>query len=198
MDEGIKATLDVLYKEFSRVQAKSVATDDWFFRFLSIAIVPFLAFLAYASANPAYRVFIAALPFLSIIGVAVVLLLSAHYIYATSYAEYLERRMNTLLRGYEVRESAFNIAAYRKWFSPVGFGYILGLTGVAALNALAVPIIKIQLKVFIATHPHLPDETRTILNLYWPVVISTAVIFLVAGIIGVTLTFVACKRLSRS
>src|SRR3954452_21979822 len=56
LDDLAKATVDVLYKEFQRIQAKSVATDDWFFRFLSIAVIPFLGFLGYSAISQQYRI----------------------------------------------------------------------------------------------------------------------------------------------
>lgn len=78
MTDPSKAVIDTLYKEFQRINSKSAATDDWFFRFLSIAVVPFLAFLAYCLATPGHRIFVATLPFLSLIGLAVVAVLTTH------------------------------------------------------------------------------------------------------------------------
>src|SRR5205807_5189424 len=126
-------------------------------------------------------IFLAALPFLSIIGVTVVLVLATHYIYATAYAQYLERRLNALLGGWEIRELRFDQAAYRTLTSPVTLSYILGLFVLAVVNLLAIPVIKLQLGRFRSTHPRLPHACRAALDLYWPVVIAAAAIFVALG-----------------
>ncbi|MEO8034578.1 MAG: hypothetical protein ABI837_09100, partial [Acidobacteriota bacterium] len=124
MDEGVRTTIDTLSKELLRVHGKSVATDDWFFRFLSIAVVPFLAFIAYALGKPEYRIFIASLPILSLIGTAVVLVLSSHYVFTNAYRDYLEKRLNTLLGETELQDAAFGRAVYGGWASPILFSHI--------------------------------------------------------------------------
>ena len=196
MDEGTKLVVDVLYKEFARVRGKSVATDDWFFRFLSIAVVPFLASVAYALANPAYRIFLAALPFLSIIGVTVVLVLATHYIYATSYAEYLENRINKILGGWEVRELVFDERAYRKFSSPITLSYVLGIFILVVVNFTAIPIITLQFVRFRSTHPNLPRACHVLLDLYWPLVTVATTVFVVLGSIYLFYTRAACRRLA--
>jgi hypothetical protein len=77
IDDRQKIAVDTLYKEFLRIQAKSVATDDWFFRFLSIAVIPFFGFLGYCAVTPGYRILVAALPVLSIVGLMVVSVLTS-------------------------------------------------------------------------------------------------------------------------
>ncbi len=111
LDERDRLAVETLYKEFQRIQAKSSATDDWFFRFLSIAVVPFLVFLA-ASLNPQYRIFIAALPVLSMIGALVVVVLTSHYLYVGSYGEYLQRQINERLGSEVIRDTRYARAAY--------------------------------------------------------------------------------------
>jgi hypothetical protein len=137
-----KAAIDILYKEFQRVSSKSQATDDWFFRFLSIAVVPFLAFLAYCLVTPNYRIFVMMLPFLSLVGVAVVAVLTTHYQYAEAYGEYLTTRINHKLDAKEIRDIEFSRACYKGWHSPVTVSYVIGLGLLVLLNIFAVPVIN--------------------------------------------------------
>lgn len=198
MDESERAIVAVLYREFARVQAKSVATDDWFFRFLSIAVVPFLVFVAYALGSPEYRIFIAALPFLSMIGVAVVMVLATHYIYATTYAGYLERRINVYLAGVELRDSRMNKRAYRTWSSPVTLSYLVGFLALIAFNLAAAPAIDRAFVDFLATHPHLPASYETALLFYWPVVYIATYMFTVAAIATLVRTHALCRKCATS
>ena len=184
MDDHIKVTIDLLYKEFQRIQAKSLATDDWFFRFLSIAVVPFFAFVAYGLANAEYQIFLAALPLLSVIGATVVLMLSTHYFYIAAYGSYLQSRINALLGSAELRDNSFSAVAYRGW-SPVAVSHTVGFLALIGLNLAALPIISVAIQRFTNTHPRLPRASRYMLANYWPMVITFLVVFL--GVTGLSL-----------
>lgn len=177
MTDETKAVIDTLYKEFQRINAKSVATDDWFFRFLSIAVVPFLAFLSYCLANPGYRIFVATLPFLSLIGLAVVAVLTTHYLYVGAYGEYLTRRINENLGTKGIREAEFNRACYQVWYSPVVVSYAIGLGMLLIVNVLAVPIINSATRVFVTErHVQQLGWTTLLLKYYWPITTACAVL----------------------
>lgn len=181
MDEGTKVTIDTLSKELLRVYARSVGTDDWFFRFLSIAVVPFLGFLAYALANAQYRIFIAALPILSLIGSAVVLVLSSHYIFTGAYGNYLERRINVLLRGHELRDEIFGTAVYKGLSSPILLAHVVGFGALIAINIVSVPIINDTIQRFCAIHPKLPYDRSAVLQVYWITVVVSVALFLIGA-----------------
>ncbi|MEA2570768.1 MAG: hypothetical protein QOI24_2769 [Acidobacteriota bacterium] len=198
MTDETKSTIDILQKELAQTRAKSVSADDWFFRFLSIAVVPFFAFVAYVLANVEYRIYLAALPLLSIIGVAVVLVLATHYIYATTYCEYLERRLNRFLGSVEVRESEFNKAAYRRLSSPVGLSYAVGFGALFLMNVVAKGLIDLQIGRFLATHPNLPTTAVGALKQYWLIIGTAAAAFVCLGLLCLCLTYRACSALKRS
>jgi hypothetical protein len=185
MTDESKAVIDTLYKEFQRINSKSVATDDWFFRFLSIAVVPFLAFLAYCLANPGYRIFVATLPFLSLIGVAVVAVLSTHYLYVGAYGEYLTRRINKELGAEEIREAEFNQACYQGWHSPVTASYVMGLGVLVLLNILAVPIINSAKRAFVtARHVQQLGWAILIVKHYWLITIACTILTVAALLVS--------------
>lgn len=185
MTDESKAVIDTLYKEFQRINAKSVATDDWFFRFLSIAVVPFLAFLAYCLATPGYRIFVATLPFLSLIGLAVVAVLTTHYKYVGAYGEYLTRRINKELGAEEIREAEFNRACYQVWYSPVVISYAMGVAMLLLLNILAVPIINSARRAFV-TEKHVQQLGWTVILLeyYWLITIACIILSFAAFLIS--------------
>jgi len=179
MDERSKLLTDVLYKEFQRIQSKSATTDEWFFRFLSIAIVPFLAFLAYVLANPSYHVFLTALPLLSLIGCVVVSQLMLAYTHVGAYTRYLEVRLNDLFQNDEMCNERFARAFYAGWWSPVRTSVTLGFFLVAVCNLAAIPVITET------THKLAKDYLRysSILAFafchYWFGIICLLIVFLV-------------------
>jgi hypothetical protein len=166
LDDFAKATVDILYKEFQRIQAKSVSTDDWFFRYLSIAVVPFLGFLGYAAISPQYRILVAALPVLSVIGLLVVLVLSSHYVYVSSYGNYLQREINRLLRSETMRDTCFSTAAYEK-FTPVRVSFAVGFVLLFFVNVTAAPFITRVVHDFSLTHGQSLGPARVVLQYYW-------------------------------
>lgn len=190
--------LEALQNEFARVQAKAAATDSAFFGFLSIAVTPFLAFLAYALANSDYRIFVAALPFLSVIGLVVVLVLATHYRYSAEYSLYLQIRINDLLRGDEIRDHAYSVAAYHGWVSPVAVGYAVAFVTLAALNVVAAPLINVIRDDFLKMHPNLPTQSKWLLWHYWPMIGSFVAIVLILMACSVIQTRKRLQSLSRS
>lgn len=193
VDERTKIAADILYKEFQRIQAKSIATDDWFFRFLSIAVIPFFGFLGYCAVTPGYRILVAALPVLSIVGLLVVAVLSSHYLYATVYGKYLQREINKLVRINIMRDALFGAAAYDR-FTPVRVSYGIGLALLIMVNLLAGPFIDRELRRFHASHRQSLGPVASLIDQYW---------LFVAGFLSVTLvaaigSFVATHRRLRT
>jgi len=166
IDDRTKVVVETLYKEFQRIQTKSAATDDWFFRFLSIAVVPFLGFLGYSAITPAYRILVAALPVLSLVGLLVVCVLSSHYAYATIYGSYLQREINRLLRAPVMRDTLFGDAAYNK-FTPVTVNYSIGITLLIAVNLLAAPFITRVVHDYYTSHLQSLGSAGWVLRYYW-------------------------------
>jgi hypothetical protein len=164
--ERTRIAVETLYKEFQRAQAKSAAADDWFFRFLSIAVIPFIGFLGFCAANPGYRIFVATLPILSVIGILVVAVLSSHYLYAGMYSTYLQSKINQLLEVDALPAISFDAAAYRR-FTPVTVSYVIGLALLTLINILAAPFITREIVRFRATHPHVAGVAAQVLNHYW-------------------------------
>jgi hypothetical protein len=146
------AVITTLYAELQRVKTKSVTTDGWFFNFLSIAVVPFFAFFAYCLATPAYRIFAAALPYISIIGVLVVVVLASHYRYAAIHSSYLQGRLNQMFDAAVIRESEYEQAVYTSIDSPVLLSYTMGFGALAALNLIVMPVILSTTHAFAERH----------------------------------------------
>jgi len=198
MTDESKAMTEILYKEFQRISAKSAATDDWFFRFLSIAVVPFLAFLAYCLANPTYRIFVATLPFLSLIGLSVVVVLTTHYQYANSYGEYLTNRINAIL-GVEhlgkIRDAEFGRACYMGWHSPVTVSYVLGIGGLVFINVVAVPIINSTKDALKAKHSQQLGWADIVIDHYWPITVCCIIVTIAALLISYLRVQVLTRRL---
>jgi hypothetical protein len=167
IDDRTKIAVDTLYKEFQRIQVKSVATDDWFFRFLSIAVVPFVAFLGYAAITPQYRILVAALPALSLVGLLVVCVLSSHYAYATVYGDYLQREINRLLGSEVLHDTTFGRAAYNARFTPVNVSYGIGIALLVAVNVLAAPFITQVVAVFYERRRETLGWAGVVLQHYW-------------------------------
>lgn len=163
-----KLIVDVLFKEFQRIQAKSVATDDWFFRFLSIAVIPFFAFLGYCAVTPAYRILVSALPVLSIVGLMVVSVLTSHYLFVGVYAEFLERQINLYVGEDVMHDSRFGTAAYTR-FTPVTVSYGLGIAMLVVINVIAVPFINREVIRFAKVHPNLLPDKQTATYYWWSV-----------------------------
>jgi hypothetical protein len=181
LDERVKVAIDTLYKEFQRVQGKSVATDDWFFRFLSIAVIPFIGFLGYCAVTPAYRILVAGLPVLSIVGLLVVAVLSSHYLFAGVYGSYLQREINRLLGIEVMHDSVFGAAAYNR-FTPVTVSYAIGLALLVFVNVLAVPFITREISIFHARHRLALGVSGRLLDYYWPFVSVFLVVTLLAAL----------------
>ncbi len=200
MTDETKVVIDTLYKEFLRISAKSVATDDWFFRFLSIAVVPFLVFLAYCLANPGYRLFVAMLPYLSLIGVAVVAVLSTHYQYVGAYGNYLTRRINGLFGAGKVRDVEFGRACYKDWRSPVMVCYIIGLGALLFLNVLAVPVINAEIAEFLTAGRGRQQLgwAEGILERYWLITACTVTGGIVALLFSAVGVHARTRRLLKS
>jgi hypothetical protein len=191
IDDLTKVAVETLYKEFQRVQAKSVATDDWFFRFLSIAVIPFLGFLGYSAITPQYRILVAALPMLSLVGILVVFVLSSHYAYANIYGDYLQREINRLLGSDVMRDNIFGAAAYNK-FTPVMVSYGIGFSLLFAVNILAAPFITKVVDVFYKTNSDSLGKAGIVLQHYWPI---TLTLLAVTAIIASTALFATQRRL---
>ncbi|HSP61893.1 MAG TPA: hypothetical protein VLQ90_02825 [Pyrinomonadaceae bacterium] len=145
MDETTKVTIDTLYKEFQRVQAKSLATDDWFFRYVQIGITPFFLFIAFCLAKPEYTFFVIALPWVSAFGSMVIIILSTHYRWAACFSKYLQERINSLLRSEVLVDHRFGQTFYTHWDSPVALSYVVGFGALLLVNLLPIPLINSQL-----------------------------------------------------
>jgi hypothetical protein len=167
VEDSTKVLVDLLSNELVRVKAKGVATDDWFYRLLSVGIVPFLAFLGYCAVNQPYRILIAALPSLSITGALIVGILSNHYQYARYYGDYLERRINDLLGGEVLLDSRFVATFYRGWFSLVSLGYAVSLALLLLLNVAAYPVIDATVQVFYTGHHKILGWSAWLLKYFW-------------------------------
>jgi hypothetical protein len=193
LDDATKAAVEILYKEYQRVQAKSIATDDWFFRFLSIAVIPFFAFLGYCAITPGYRILVAGLPVLSIIGLIVVAVLSSHYVYVNIYGDYLQREINRLLGIEVMKDTLFGNAAYEH-FTPVRVGYVIGLGLLVIVNVLAGPFIAREVVRFRATHRAALGSAEWMLEQYWPFV---SVFLLITSVAAVSSFIATFRRLDR-
>jgi hypothetical protein len=159
--------VEVLQREFDRVQAKSSATDSAFMSYLSVGVTPFLVFTAYAVAERKYQIFLGALPVLTVLGLSVVVVLSTHYSFAAAYSEYLEERINTLLGTREMRDSDFARQAYKVRSSPVILSWIIALVTLVALNLVAVPAINKFRARFPSEHIHAPCSLKAAVHFYW-------------------------------
>ncbi len=189
-----EATLEMLQKEFDRVQAKAAATDAAFVNFLSIGVVPFFVFIAYVLANPQYRIFLVALPYITLLGLAVVLVLATHYRYVGAYASYLQRRMN-MMTLVSLRDRQFSRACYHGWLSPVAVSYAMAFLALIALNLVAKPMIAAIICEALRVRSKLPPETVTLLKNYWPITYWTVAASMVTMFIPVMLVGRRLKRL---
>ena len=162
MEDGTRELVDLLYKELVRVKAKSRATDEWVYRFVSIGVVPFFFFLGYCAVNSSYRILLTALPYLSTLGFLLVMNLWNHYSYSSHYGRYLEERINRLLRGEELLDSRFSKIYYEDWRSLVPFTFILSIVLLIALNVAAYPVITT------ATQPQADEFRQTKTSTFGP------------------------------
>jgi hypothetical protein len=167
-EDRTRLLVETVYKEFQRVQAKSAATDDWFFRFLSIAVVPFLVFLAYSLVTPSFRIFVAALPLLSLIGLLVVGVLTSHYLYANAYGAHLQRRLNLLLGPDTMTDLHYGPAAYGG-FTPVTVSFLFGLLLLLLLNVCTIPLIDREIHLFHGRNAMHLNGAEILLEWYWQI-----------------------------
>jgi len=178
MDDATKKTvIDLLYKELEHVRRKSLMVDDFFFKLLSIGVIPFLGILAYAILKHELRVVVCAVPFLSILGTLVVAVLSVHYSYCGSYGSFLERRINSLVGTDVLIESSFGRVFYGSAFTIVRVSYVLSFLLLLLLNFLAWPLIDHMREEFLQFHPSAPGLVAFSVRHFWP---------LTLGFVGVT------------
>jgi hypothetical protein len=197
IDDLTKMVVETLYKEFQRIQVKSVATDDWFFRFLSIAVIPFLGFLGYAAITPPFRILVAALPVLSLVGLLVVCVLSSHYVYAGTYGTYLQLEINRRLRSAVMRDTIFGAAAYDQ-FTPVRVSYSIGVGLLVVVNLLAAPFITHVVHDFYATHRQALGPADFVLQNYWTLTLALLAVTLVPALASLLATHRRLRALLRT
>jgi len=197
VEDHAKVLIDVLQKELVRVKEKARATDEWFYRLLSVGIVPFLAFLGYCAVNPTYRILMAALPFISILGVLLIGILSNHYLYASYYGGYLEHRINILLRGEELLDSRFGGIFYHGFGSLVFFSYALSLVLLFLVNLAAYPIIDATIKTFYRDHYKTLGRSAYVLEYFWQLTFLFLFVVLAICVVSYVRSVRQARRVTR-
>ena len=147
---------EVLKQELTEVRTKSRMVDDWIFKSLSIAYIPFLVLLLFPYANAQYRVAFLAMPFLSILGILLHSVFANHYLFCTHYGRYLERRLNELINCNEIRDSKFSEIFYGAKTSILYLSSSLVFAFMMAINVALFPVISKILVTIIAQHPDAP------------------------------------------
>ena len=187
--------LDVLFRELNRVREKALKTDEWFFALLSVAIVPFLVLMGYCAVNPSYRILIASIPLISIVGILAVAILLNHYLYVGYYATYLEARVNDLLGKREIRDLQFAKVFYNSPSSIVTVSFATAFLSILLSNGLVVPLINHVRDGFLLAHPKLPGSYKWLLERYWPLVISSWCLVLISTALSFWFEVSLAKRL---
>lgn len=159
---------DVLKQELSEVRTKARLVDDWIFRLLSIAYIPFLVLLLFPYANAQYRVAFLAMPFLSILGILLHSVFANHYLFCTHYGRYLERRLNGLVKSNEILDSKFGEIFYGAKTSILFLSSFLVFAFIVAINVALFPVINRILGTLIAQNPDAPFLVSFSMRGFWP------------------------------
>jgi len=161
-------TFEVLKQELSEVRTKSRMVDDWIFRSLSIAYIPFLVLLLFPYANAQYRLAFLAMPFLSILGILLHSVFANHYLFCTHYGRYLERRLNELVKRNEIRDSKFGEIFYGAKTSILYLASSLVFAFMMAINVALFPVINKILVTIIVQNPDAPLLVSLCMRHFWP------------------------------
>jgi hypothetical protein len=170
--------IDVLKQELSEVRTKSRLVDDWIFRSLSIAYIPFLALVIYPYANKEYRVAFLAVPFLSLLGALLHSIFINHYMFCHHYGKYLQRRLNESLGGDYIQDSQFGDIFYLSKSSIASLTSVLAFIVILMINIALIPVINIVIATIRAQHPTMPRLVSFGLEYYWPLNIALFVCIL--------------------
>jgi len=156
--------------------------DDWIFRSLSIAYIPFLVLLLFPYANAQYRVAFLAMPFISILGIVLHSVFANHYLFCTHYGRYLERRLNELVKGDEILDSKFGEIFYGAKTSILFLSSSLVFALMVTINIALFPVINRILSTIIAQNPDAPLLVSLGMRRFW--VLHIALFACVIGILG--------------
>jgi hypothetical protein len=173
---------EVLKQELSEVRTKARLVDDWIFRSLSIAYIPFLVLLLFPYANAQYRIAFLAMPFLSILGLLLHSVFANHYLFCTHYGRYLERRLNGLINSSEILDSKFGEIFYGAKTSILFLSSALVLTFMVVINVALFPVINRILDNSIAQNPEAPLLVSFGMRRFWS--LHFVLLGFVGGILG--------------
>ena len=168
MTPNEEKTFELLKQELSEVRTKSRMVDDWIFRSLSIAYIPFLILLLFPYANAQYRVAFLAMPFISILGIVLHSVFANHYLFCIHYSRYLERRLNELVEGNEILDSKFGEIFYGAKTSILFLLSSLVFVLMVAINIALFPVINRILSTIIAQNPDTPFFVSFGMRRFWP------------------------------
>ena len=167
MDTRESKAVDALLMELEQVREKSRMIDEWFFKLLSIIVIPFFVLLAFAYANSPYRMAFLAVPFIGIIGIFVNSIFINHYMYCERYGAYLQKRINQLLKKKEIRRQCFADVFYNTKSSFSILAYVLVMLMFVALMIFLVPIVNLQRSIVLTQQTNLPPMLLFSLRNYW-------------------------------
>jgi hypothetical protein len=156
VNELEEKAFEVLLNELSDVRAKSRSVDEWIFKSLSIAYIPFLGLLIVPYLNPQYRIAFLAAPFLSGVGLLVHSIFLNHYIFCGTYTRHLERRLNEILETEEIIESKYVDIFYHSKTSIPFLATSLAFAIVLLVNVILVPVINSIASGILYQQPDIP------------------------------------------
>jgi len=174
MNNDEKFLVELLYKELELARSKGLMADEWFFKLISIAIIPFFVIITYPIIKPEFRIMLCGIPVLSILGILLIFTLANHYSYSTFYGRYLQLRINDILKKDEFFNPKFKKIFYEDWSSNVRFSFFISILLLIVTNLSLYPIIDKTLDDFYVKH-HLFFNSHIYYNLlyhyYWKIII---------------------------
>lgn len=140
-----KDLIDLLYRELDSYRRDSGKTDELVFKLITAILIPFLLLLAYALFNIEYTSAVLVVPYLSIVGLFLLMIVFMRYTINAIYCKYLQSQINktigmTILIGEDIAPLYYN-----KGLSMVKTGVSLAFIGVVIINLLLFPLIQSQI-----------------------------------------------------
>ena len=181
-----KKIADILHEEMNRVRDKSTHTDEWFYRMISVVIIPFFIIIGYSLIDIKYRIIALSLPFFSILGVLLTFMLLNHYAYVTNSCRLLEERLNFIVSGLDLRGEELSKIFYGGKLSIPKISFFVGFMFLVGVNIFAYPIIESVLQ------QHLTQSfdsclKKFFIEKYWIMVVVSSI--LTAGTCAATMCY---------
>jgi hypothetical protein len=170
--------IDILYKELEHVRKKNQMTDEWFFKIISIGVIPFLLFIAYALINESFKIILCALPFLSVLGLFVISIIVNHYLYCRYYGAYLQARINSLLEKDEILDFVYGEIFYTNKKSMVSISFAFSFVLLILINIIAFPLIENVLNSYLNSAANIPGIIEVFITHFWVIVFLFFIIVL--------------------